>query len=279
MGWDVVQFAEIEGHRIAYHRVGEGSPVLLLHGITTYSFLWRNVAPLLAKNHDVIAADLLGCGDSDKPLDVSYALTDHARRFGALLEALKLDSVHLVGHDLGGGIAQIMAVHHRARLLSVAVVNTVAFDFWPVQPIVAMRTPVIRQFLMACLDWGAFRAIVQRGMYHKDRVTPELMELFFRPLRTPEGRKAFLHFAKSLNNANLTSLAPALSELTIPMLILRGDSDLYLGASNAEKLHATVPGSQLERIKTAGHFIQEDEPEWVAQQLIAFFGGLRDRQP
>lgn len=272
MAWLETQYANVDGHRIAYHRMGSGPPVLLLHGITTYSFLWRNIAPQLAEHYDVIAVDLLGCGDSDKPLDVSYSLESHARRFDLFLDGLGFPKVHVVGHDLGGGIGQIMAAKYPTRLATLSLVNSVSFDFWPVQPIVAMRTPVIRQLLMAMLDWGAFRAVVKRGVYHKERVTQELMELFFKPMRTSEGRKGFLHFAQSLDNANLTSIAFALSKLEIPTLILRGDADLYLGASNSEKLHATVPGSRLARIATAGHFIQEDEPEWVIAQLLGFIG-------
>jgi pimeloyl-ACP methyl ester carboxylesterase len=276
MGWSEVHRVEVEGHRIAYRRLGEGTPVLLLHGITTYSFLWRNVAPELATRHDVIAADLLGCGDSDMPLDVSYSLADHARRFAGLVRALDLGRVHVVGHDLGGGIAQILVTRHAECVASVSVVNTVSFDFWPVQPIIALRTPVIRQFLMALLDVGAFQRVVSRGIYHKERVTPELMELFLRPLRSPAGRKAFLHFARCLDNNNLTAIASDLAGVTAPFLILRGDADLYLGAANAERLHATVPGSLLHRIATAGHFIQEDEPGWVASEILEFLAAAPD---
>ncbi|MEJ2593452.1 MAG: alpha/beta fold hydrolase [Candidatus Thiodiazotropha sp.] len=70
----------ISGHSMAYHREGKGEPVLLVHGITTYSFIWRKIIPLLSIAYDVIAVDLLGCGDSDKPLDVSYAIKDHVER-------------------------------------------------------------------------------------------------------------------------------------------------------------------------------------------------------
>jgi pimeloyl-ACP methyl ester carboxylesterase len=269
-GWSTLQFMEVEGHKLAYRRLGSGAPVVLLHGITTYSFLWRNIAPALAQHHDVIALDLLGCGDSDKPLDVSYALAAHAQRLATFVQKLELGRVHVVGHDLGGGVAQIMATNHQQCVQTVSVINTVSFDFWPVQPIVALRTPVIRQLLMALLDVGAFERIVARGLYHKERVTPQLMELFMYPLRTAEGRKAFLHFARCLDNSNLTSIEPALAALEVPFLILRGDADLYLGAANAERLHATVPGSRLERCATAGHFIQEDEPEWVTRQLLDF---------
>lgn len=266
---------KVSGHSLTYHRDGEGEPVLLVHGITTYSFIWRRVMPLLSAEYDVIAVDLLGCGDSDKPLDVSYAIKDHAERLHELVTRLGLGTVHFVGHDLGGGMGQIFAVSHPEMLRDLTMINTVAYDFWPVQPIIALRTPIVRLFLMATLDLGTFRLVVKRGIWHKERVTDELMELFMAPMKTAEGRKAFLHFARCLDNHNLTEIAGDLRRLEMPVLIVRGDADPYLGAAISEKLHSEIPGSRLARIATGGHFIQEDEPERIAQELIGFF--RRDR--
>lgn len=262
----------VSGHNMVYRRAGAGEPVLLVHGITTYSFLWRNVIPLLTDRFDVIAPDLLGCGDSDKPLDVSYAVKDHAEYLREFVGAMGLRKVHFVGHDLGGGMGQVLAVRHPELLNDLTVINSVAYDFWPVQPIIAMRTPVIRQFMMAAVDLGAFQLIVRRGVYHKERVTPELMRLFMKPLATPEGRKAFLHFAHCLNNDDLTSIAGDLRRLTLPVMIVRGDADAYLSAGISERLHAEIPGSRLVRIPTGGHFIQEDEPDWLAGVIVSFLG-------
>jgi pimeloyl-ACP methyl ester carboxylesterase len=264
------QFTTIEGHRMAYHRAGNGEVVLLVHGITTYSFIWRNVMPFLVNKYDVIAVDLLGCGDSDKPLDRSYSLTAHAGYLREFINTIGISKVHFVGHDLGGGIGQILAVRQPDMLHDLTVINTVAHDFWPVQPIIAMRTPIIRQLMMGAVDVGAFKLIVKRGLHHKDRLTPELMELFMRPMRTPDGRKAFLHFARCLDNKNLTDIEAALGKLAMPVLIIRGDADVYLTPAIAERLHKEIPGSELVRIATGGHFIQEDEPEQIAQ-LIADF--------
>lgn len=261
---------KISGHAMAYLRVGRGEPVLLVHGITTYSFIWRKIIPILSKDYDVIAIDLLGCGDSDKPLDVSYAIKDHAERLHEFILNLGLGKCHFVGHDLGGGMGQIFAVRHPEMIYDLTVINTVAYDFWPVQPIVALRTPIVRQFLMASLDLGTFKLIVKRGIYHKDRVTNELMGLFIKPMQTTEGRKAFMHFAKCLDNHNLMEIEDDLRRLKIPVLIIRGDADPYLSATISEKLHSEIPGSRLVRISTGGHFIQEDEPERIAQEIIDF---------
>lgn len=265
-------YAMVDGHRIAYHRSGAGPTLLLVHGITTYSFIWRRVIPLLETEYDVIAVDLLGCGDSDMPLDTSYSIQDHATRLREFANALGIDRLHFVGHDLGGGIGQIFAVRYPEMLYDLTVINTVAYDFWPVQPITALRTPIVRQLMLASFDLGTFRLVVNRGVYHKDRVTQELMDLFTAPMKTSLGRKAFMHFARCLDNHNLTDIAEELRHLQVPLLILRGDADPYLSSSIAEKLHAEVPDSRLERIATGSHFIQEDEPEWIADRLRGFMG-------
>ncbi len=265
-------YAMVDGLKIAYHRSGKGPVVLLVHGITTYSFIWRRVIPLLETDYDVIAVDLLGCGDSDMPLDTSYSIQDHAARLRGFAQVLGIEKLHFVGHDLGGGIGQIFAVRFPEMLYDLTVMNTVAYDFWPVQPISALRTPIVRQLMLATFDLGTFHLVVKRGIYHKDRVTQELMDLFTAPLKTSLGRKAFMHFARCLDNHNLTDIAEDLRHLQVPLLILRGDADPYLSSSIAEKLHAEVPGSRLEHIATASHFIQEDEPEWIAAHMREFMG-------
>ena len=260
----------IQGHQWAYHRRGRGTPVLLVHGITTYSFIWQNLFDQLAQHHDVVAVDLLGCGDSDKPLDVSYGIAAHTEGLEAFTQVLGLGRFCFVGHDIGGGIAQRFAVMHPDRLTHAVVMNGVAFDYWPVQPIITMRTPIVRQLAMATLDWGALNLIVKRGVFHKERVTPELMAYFWKPMKTSEGRKAFLHFAECLDNRDLTSISEDLHGTRIPFLIIRGVDDVYLSAEIAHRLHREIPGSRLVEIQEAGHFLQEDQPARLLEELKAF---------
>ena len=263
----------IEGNEIAYIRAGSGQTVLMVHGITTYSFIWRKIIPHLTPNYDVIALDLLGCGNSDKPLDVDYSIKNQANLIAKFIEKLKLEKLHLVAHDIGGGVAQILSVNYPELIKDVTVINSVAYDFWPVQPIIAMRTPIIRQFAMATLDIGAFRLIVKRGLYHKEALTDELMEYFWEPMKTRLGRKAFLHLAECLNNKQLLEISDKLHSSEIPFLIIRGEADVYLSADIAESLHKNIRGSKLIKIPTAGHFMMEDEPEQIARGLIQFFEG------
>lgn len=261
---------EIQGNSIAWYREGEGEVVIFVHGITTYSFIWKKVVPYFKYNYQVVLIDLLGCGDSDKPLNQDISLKRQAHLLKEFCDKLHISKLHLVCHDVGGGIGQIFAVNYPEMLHDLVLINSVAYNFWPVQPIIALRTPIIRQIAMASLDYGMFEVIVKRGLYNKQQFSNELMEFFYKPMKTSAGRKAFLHFAKCLDNKNLTEIENELRHLKVPVLIVRGMGDVYLDASISSKLHSEIPGSKLVEIETAGHFIQEDEPEKLSASIINF---------
>ncbi len=273
MSGPTLKKCKIDDWELAYHQYGKGEPVLLVHGITTNSFIWEKIALSLSESYEVIVPDLLGCGDSDKPIDVEYSLINHAQILKQLLDQLGISKIHFVGHDVGGGIGQIFIVRYPELLSDLTLVNTVAYDFWPVQPIIAMRTPIIRQLAMATLDKGTFKLILRKAFYNADRLTPELFAKFMQQMETKEGRKAFLHFAKCLNNQHLLDITNDLKKLNLPVHIVRGDADLYLSAKIAQRLHNDIPGSSLEIFNRAGHFIQEDIPTELSEYLIRKFEG------
>ncbi|NQV30750.1 MAG: alpha/beta hydrolase [Candidatus Marinimicrobia bacterium] len=252
---------EIDEYKIVYDQMlGEGSTIVLVHGITTYRFIWRNLFPFFPENCRVVALDLLGCGDSDKPLDVSYSVKAHSARLKKFVDKLGIKKFHLVGHDVGGGVSQIFAVNHHELLVSLTLLNSVAYDFWPVQPISAMRTPIIRQLAVATLDLGMLKVIVNRGLFDHSKLTDDLLEKFSHPLKTKAGRKAFLHFARCLDNNNLLEIEAELTELPVPTLIIRGAADPYLSEKISHRLKAGIPNSMLEILERGSHFIQEDLP-------------------
>ena len=261
----------VDGLEFAYYHEGKGEIILMLHGITTNSFIWRNIIPYLTDSYEVIVPDLLGCGQSSKRLDADYSIKNQAELMVKLIKKLKLPKVHLVCHDIGGGIGQIIAVRHPEILIDLSLINSVAYDYWPVQPINTLRTPIIRQIAMATIDMGMLRLSIRAGLHYKDRLTPELFALFEEQMENKASRKAFLHLAKSLNNKDLLEISDKLTQLSLPVLIIRGEADVFLNKGIAFKLHKNIPGSQLQLIETAGHFAQIDEPEKISNFILQFF--------
>lgn len=244
--------------------------MLLIHGITTWSFIWDNLTPQLSQKFDLISIDLLGCGDSDKPKDADYSIAAQAEIIRKFLDHLQIEKVHLVCHDIGGGIGQILAVKYPGRLYDLVLINSVAYDFWPVQPIISLRTPVIRQLGMALLDVGFLKLLVKRGVYYKEGVTDEVMESFYKPLKNAEGKDAFLSLTKSLDNMQLMSISEKLRALQIPVLIIRGNADIYLNPEISKKLHSEIKNSKLEIIEKGGHFVQLDEAQLLVDLIDKF---------
>lgn len=264
----VPQHLPIDGHRHAYVRGGSGDPLLLIHGLTTSSFIWDNLLPFLSVRHDVIAIDLLGTGDSDRPVPSDCSLAAHADRLVLFIDKLGLDRVHVVGHDIGGGVAQIFSVHNPDRVATLGLVNSVGFDYWPVQPIVALRTPILRQLAMASLDLGMLRLVIRRAVYHRERITPEIFDRVRNEVAAPKSRRAFLNSTRCLNNSDLTVITDELKELPMPVLIVRGERDLYLSPEISDRLHREIPSSRLVQVPGGGHYIQLDEPRLLAMTIL-----------
>jgi len=260
----------LDKHKLVYYETGQGVPILFIHGITTYSFIWRKIVPYFKEDYRVIVVDLLGCGGSDLKTDISFGIANQARFMWMLMDRLGIEKAHVVAHDVGGGVAQIMSVVRPDALLSVTLVNSVAYDFWPVQPIVSMRIPILRQLAIATLDGGTLRLIIKRGLFHKESFTEELFQLFKRSFCTREGRDAFLHFAACLDNTDLLMISEALHDLDIPFLVVRGENDAYLSPSITEKLANNLKRAHRVIIPLAGHFLQEDEPEVLASTILGF---------
>lgn len=251
---------------------GNGESVILLHGITTNSFIWKEIAEQLSKQYTVYAFDLLGCGDSDISLDVDYSIKNQAELLFSTFKKLGVSKAHFVAHDVGGGIAQLLAVKHPDVFYDLTLINTIAYDFWPVQPIIAMRTPIVRQLAISTLDAGMLKLIIKRGLYNKERLKPDLFAQFKKQMNTREKRKAFLHFANSLNNKDLTDITNDLKNIQFPVQIIRGDGDVYLSKAISERLHSDIPNSTLHILDQAGHFAMIDAPEMVLELIQNFIG-------
>ena len=258
---DSYLYVELNGLKIAYQRQGRGEPMILVHGTTTYSFIWDTLVPGLSPSFDVIAIDLLGGGKSDKPRQADYSIFAQAEIIHNFISTLGLKTVHLVSHGAGGGIAQVMAIRYPEQLMDLVFINPFGYDKWPVKPINMMRVPFIWDIAVAMFDLGFFRLVIQQGVYYKDRVTDEVMRLFCEPVKTRDGKYGFLQLAKSLSSRDLTDLRAELCRLDMPVLIIRGDADPYLGPQISRTLHDEIKGSILIQIKTGGHFIQLDEPD------------------
>jgi 2-hydroxymuconate-semialdehyde hydrolase len=256
-------FVRTPAGRLAYVKAGTGRPMLLIHGIPTSSFLWRNVIPPLAEELRVYAVDLLGYGDSDKPEDADLSIVAQARHLWSFMEQVGWRRGSVVGHDIGGGIAQLLAVEHSEAVTKLVLIDSIAYDSWPEPQIARLKEPVWDE-IMETLDLGkGLRRAFEEGMAHKERVDDELVAQYVLPFDGVEGRRAYLRCARALRTEDLTSVMDRVERLDVPTLIIWGAADPYQDVRYGERLAGAMRRARLV-VEEAGHFIQEDRPEEVA---------------
>jgi 2-hydroxymuconate-semialdehyde hydrolase len=263
----------VDGERIAYHRFGHGPSVVLIHGIPTWSYLWRNVIPPLIRGGlEIIAVDLLGYGDSDKSIDADLGVAAQAKRMAAVLRKLNWSGRAIVGHDIGGGVAQLMCANDPEAAEHLVLVDAIAYDSFPEPGIARLKDPVWDGILSAP-DFDLQKGLTKgfsRGMVHNERITPELIAAYERPFRGVDGRLAYLRAARALRTEELSARMKEVEKLNIPTLIIWGAEDAFQPIGYGARLAAAMPHARFEKVERAGHFLPEDEPAIVAGLINDF---------
>jgi pimeloyl-ACP methyl ester carboxylesterase len=261
------------GYQIAFTRAGRGPAVALLHGIPTSSYLWRCVVPsLVAAGLEVITLDLLGYGASDKPVEADLGIKAQSVVVVEALRALNWPGGTVVGHDIGGGIAQLIVIDHPKVASRLVLVDSIVYDSFPEPGIARLKDPVWDAILGAPdfdLKKGLTKGLT-RGMVHTDRITPEMIETYERPFHGVEGRRAYLRAARALRTEELSSRMSAVEKVELPTLIIWGAEDVFQPLRSGEHLSRTMTNSRFEVIEQAGHFSPEDAPEPLARLIAAF---------
>jgi pimeloyl-ACP methyl ester carboxylesterase len=269
----------IHGYRRVFRVAGnpEHSPVLLIHGIGDNSATWAPVMSALARNHLVIAPDLLGHGLSDKPR-ADYSVAGYANGMRDLLGVLGIDRATLVGHSLGGGVAMQFAYQFPDRTERLVLVSTggIGRGVSPVLRAVslpgadlalaALRLPGAR------LQTSAVLKLLQLLGSGLGSDAPDLIRLVD-ALPDATARSAFIRSLRAVvdwRGQVVTMLDRCYLTRGMPTLLVWGTRDEVVPVAHAHTAHAAMPGSRLEIVAGAGHFPFHSEPERFVAVLEDF---------
>ncbi|MCA1779868.1 MAG: alpha/beta fold hydrolase [Xanthomonadaceae bacterium] len=181
----------VGGHRISYLDQGEGPVVLLLHGIPTNNLMWRKVVPALSDRFRVIAPDLLNFGQSARPEIADVSINAQRRMVFGLMDSLGIGRAHLVAHDIGGGVAQLMAVEHPERIDRLILIDAVSFDSWPVPEFEPLQQPGAEGQMQLEQFVGMIRSFMPQGVVDQSVMTESVIDLYANPWSSEAGKRAF----------------------------------------------------------------------------------------
>jgi len=264
------EFLDLNGVRLYYYAAGSrgaGEPIVLLHGFPTSGHLWSDVVPLLPSGHRVVVLDLLGFGRSDPAVRGRVDLRSHGDRLVAVLDHLGINYACVVGHNIGGGIAQSVAVRHPHRVSRLCLVDSVAFDAWPTRAVKLARAmlPLTRHLPPAWIH-SMVRADLLRGYLDHEKGSHDI-DLYLRPFLEEEGRDALMTHLLALDPSETQAIAPQLKDVVCPTAIVWGERDPFLTAALGERLRAAIPRSTLEIVPDARHFLPHESSHAVANVI------------
>jgi pimeloyl-ACP methyl ester carboxylesterase len=277
-----IRFVELNGHLVAYRDEGDpaAEPLLLIHGVAGSSLAWVPLFAHLSDKYRVIAPDLLGHGQSDKPR-ADYSLAAFAVWLRDFLDALDIPAVTLVGHSMGGGIALQLVYQHRAYCRRLVLVNSGGLGPHVSMPLRLLSTPgaelllpVVASRPAVLLGNGVLSLLTARGLVESPR-TRERWRKYF-ALADPLERHAFLRTLRSVVDLRGQTVC-ALDRLPnlvgdVPTLIVAGARDTVIPSGHAQAAHAALPGSRLKIIDDAGHHPMLDCPATLARLIHEFVG-------
>lgn len=273
---DEIQYVVVHGYRRAYRKAGSGPALLLLHGLACDSSTWNDVMAPLAEHFTVIAPDLLGHGESDKP-DADYSLGGYANGMRDLLTILGIDKVTVVGHSFGGGVAMQFAYQFPDRVERIVLVSTGGLGR-EVTPAIRMLTlPGMGMALQVATmrPWrgavaGTMRSLARTG-WSATRDLAEVADIY-ENFADPAARKAVQRLTSHVLNWKgqfVTMTDRTYLARIVPVMVVWGDDDRVIPASHAEIARQQAM-SDVHVLPDSGHFPHRDHPEVFVDLLQSF---------
>lgn len=298
------RFATVDGMRLHYLDEGQGSPIWLMHGNTTWSYLYRKmIPPLVRAGYRCFVPDLMGFGLSDKPEDENaYSLQRHVLQMTQLIEHIGLHGLTVVGQDWGGPITLRYAIEHKDNIRALVLLNTFVERFprsererrkrdiitCPLPPgfTLLFKGGAYSSFLVRHLDffrkfvwmkWRTGNPSKLLGAGFRRPVDPRAMENYLMPHDTPAKRTGLAAFPKMIPNRAdhpnaeyIDQIRRELETWDVPVTVIWPDGDMAWKPDEGARIAQMVPDGEFYLVRNAGHFLQEDAGDEVATRLIRF---------
>src|SRR5689334_6132556 len=250
-----------------------GAPILLVHGFGTSSFLWRNVAPIIAgANRTAFAVDLFGYGESDRPFDADYGIAAQAEYLDRALTALRLARAVVVGVDLGAAVGIRLAATRPERVERLVLVNPIAGDDVPAGDIKTLNRNTGRFALR--VSRGVLGAapllsdLLSNSVADREHMPDRLVARYLAPYVGHAGVEHLLSLARAVDEEDMQEID--LEHLDVPTLIVWGDQDAFVGATMADRPAEEIPGARVVRMPGIGRLVPEEAPDTLANLILEF---------
>jgi pimeloyl-ACP methyl ester carboxylesterase len=276
-------FTEVEGVRIHYKQKGSDGPSLvLLHGFGASVFSWREVMDPLAESHTVVAFDRPAFGLTERPMSEEwetqnpYTASSQIEITFGLMDRLGLGRSILVGNSAGGTIATRVALAHPDRVQALVLISPAIYsgDGAPTWAKPLLHTPQMRHLgpLLARRIEASGTEFIRSAWHDPTKISEKVLEGYQKPLRAENWDRALWELTAASQTADL---APRLSEIEMPVLVITGDDDRIVPTEQSIRLADELPNAELLVVPNCGHLAHEECPKDIIPAIRAFSERIR----
>jgi pimeloyl-ACP methyl ester carboxylesterase len=277
--WEIA----LHGRRVIYRIAGSGPPIVLIHGMLNSSSHWQSVALELARDHTVIAPDLIGHGDSAAPRG-DYSLGAHAASIRDLLAAIGVDRASIVGHSLGGGVAMQFFYQFPQRVERLVLISSGGLGREVSPMLRTAALPGVSALLSLTIQPRVLEALAGGGRQLRERaiaggVYLQAIARALRPLENADARQAFLTTLRSVIDVHgqRVSATDRLYLLeSMPTMIVWGERDNTIPLEHGRRAHEAIPHSYFRTLPGVAHFPHLEDPDGLSRLLREF---IRETRP
>jgi haloalkane dehalogenase len=279
------KYVEIHGSKIHYIDEGSGDPILFLHGNPTSSYLWRNIIPYLVPHGRCIAPDLIGMGKSDKP-DLGYRFFDHSEYVEGFIDKLDLSNITLVIHDWGSALGFHYAMRHESNIKGIAFMEALVKPMtWGDFPsgfkmgFKLMRSSGIGWLMISVLNMFVTRILPQAIVRE---LSAEEKDYYAAPYKTVQSRKPVRQWPCEIPIEGkpadvyevISSFNQRLQASELPKLLFSATPGGIINDKTVEWCRQNLKNLKIVDIGEGIHFLQEDNPHLIGEELAKWYPGL-----
>jgi pimeloyl-ACP methyl ester carboxylesterase len=277
-------FVEVDGATIHFQEFGEKTnpTLLLIHGYTASTYVWRTVAPMLAaEDFHVVAVDLLGFGYSDKPTQFDYTIASQARMVERFMNRLGIGKAIVVGSSYGGAIASTLALDYAERIEKLVLVGAVCNDEVLDNPLLKLAAiPVLGEVLAPfMIDSKLLSKVRMKETFAASShhlIDAERVASVMRPLKAKDAHHSVLASARAWDANRIQQDAYLINQ---PTLLIWGEDDKVIPIHNGQCLYDSILNSRLVVLKDCGHLPQEEKPEKFVELIAKFCRSEKKKTP
>lgn len=279
-------FISVHGSNMHYYDVGDGDPILFLHGIPTSAYVWRHIIPVLSSQGRCIAPDLIGMGESDKP-NIDYRVFDHIKYIDGFIDALKLKNITLVLHGWGSIMGLDYARRHEKNIKAIAFYEA---HLKPITDWNELSLPVQQFATLLKREGASYRAVVEQNYLIEKmlprsairHLTDEEMVHYRAPFLTPESRKPLWQYVNDLPLGSgpddvvklIKQYSSWLQKTKIPKLMLYAVPGFMTTIDDVQWAKDHLSNIDIVALEDALHLAQESIPEQFNNALVNWYESL-----